>query len=562
MRPVPDTAEFRRIRDIPRRQLQDPRDNIPHHRFFRSGWNGEHTLRKVQQQALLDLREHVAKGGLGLLCPIGVGGGKSLVCCLAGEAVAWAGRTVRTVVWLVPASLRAQASLQAFTAIRDWQLDYVIQVVSYEQLSSAKHADILERLRPDVICCDEAHKLRGKSARTTRFRRYLRDRCKHADANPTEPPPVVLFLSGTITSRSLHDFAWMLHYTHAANNGAHCPIPRSWPVLQDWNAALGVANPAIGYMPMAPGVLQQLAAPGETARQGYRRRLVETLGVVATQESACDMALNIRTVGPKDMPLPPAVASALADLQANGPGQFETDADQARYAKQLALGYRLRFADNGPPREWFDARANWFVELRSILRKQQRGLDSPLLVANAIARGDITATYYADWCAMRDRYGALRESMPEWLHMFAVDASMTHAKAEGGAGIVWYSGIAFGDKLREHGMRVFGAGDDAALAAEATKPRGWIACSIQAHGTGKNLQAYDNALIVSPPSSGTVWEQLLGRHHRPGQQADEVNVTVWQYTAEQRAALEQARKDAEYLQDLQGAQKLNLATWS
>ena len=67
---------------------------------------------------------------------------------------------------------------------------------------------------------------------------------------------------------------------------------------------------------------------------------------------------------------------------------------------------------------------------------------------------------------------------------------------------------------------------------------------------------------MEPPSSGQAWEQLLGRTHRPGQEADEVWVGVFQHTRPFRKALQTARGDADYiLRTLGGVQKLNLATF-
>jgi hypothetical protein len=82
------------------------------------------------------------------------------------------------------------------------------------------------------------------------------------------------------------------------------------------------------------------------------------------------------------------------------------------------------------------------------------------------------------------------------------------------------------------------------------------------HGTGKNLQAFANQLVLQPPASGQTWEQLLGRMHRPGQNADEVRCDVLQHTWFAKANLVGALRDARYIEDSQNMrQKLNLATW-
>ena len=64
------------------------------------------------------------------------------------------------------------------------------------------------------------------------------------------------------------------------------------------------------------------------------------------------------------------------------------------------------------------------------------------------------------------------------------------------------------------------------------------------------------------PSSGKVWEQLLGRTHRPGQGADVVEVHIYQHTGAYKQALSSAIKDAEYIQDTTGSgQKLLYCTY-
>ncbi len=65
---------------------------------------------------------------------------------------------------------------------------------------------------------------------------------------------------------------------------------------------------------------------------------------------------------------------------------------------------------------------------------------------------------------------------------------------------------------------------------------------------------------MTPPPSGRVWEQLLGRTHRPGQLADEVHVDVVIGHPNVRDDIMQAYMDAEYVRDTTGQpQKLLLA---
>ena len=66
--------------------------------------------------------------------------------------------------------------------------------------------------------------------------------------------------------------------------------------------------------------------------------------------------------------------------------------------------------------------------------------------------------------------------------------------------------------------------------------------------------------MTAPQTSGKAWEQILGRTHRFGQEADEVRFEVYQYAGGQIESFEQARADAKYLElTLGGRQKLNYA---
>jgi hypothetical protein len=77
---------------------------------------------------------------------------------------------------------------------------------------------------------------------------------------------------------------------------------------------------------------------------------------------------------------------------------------------------------------------------------------------------------------------------------------------------------------------------------------------------GFNLQAWNQNLILNWQPVGKYCEQLIGRTHRYGQQADHVYVGVLVTGEEQREGFEQARRDAAYIEQTTGQrQKLCLA---
>ena len=94
-------------------------------------------------------------------------------------------------------------------------------------------------------------------------------------------------------------------------------------------------------------------------------------------------------------------------------------------------------------------------------------------------------------------------------------------------------------------------------------PRGEsLLCSISANGTfwdAARLTGHSEQYVPEPPAGGDVWEQLLGRLHRQGQEADEVVTWVPRHTPEVRDALERAVRLARYVQDVTGGHQKLLA---
>lgn len=82
--------------------------------------------------------------------------------------------------------------------------------------------------------------------------------------------------------------------------------------------------------------------------------------------------------------------------------------------------------------------------------------------------------------------------------------------------VVWVDSVAFGRRLASDlGVEYYGEGDGAALAAASGRVT--VVASVQAHGTGSNLQQFHRAVVLAYIANGAGWEQLLGRLHRAGQ---------------------------------------------
>ena len=513
--------------------------------------NGTRRLRPIQTLALAEARRQN-----GLFAPIGVGAGKSDIALLLPVVM-----KAKVAVLLVPANLREKVFRQDYpTLVTQYRLPRlakgevqvldapcVLHVLSYNELSSPLKHDLLDQLQPDLIICDEAHALRHPSAaRTRRFLNYFRSR---RDTR-------LCVLSGTMTSKSIKDYAHLAWLSLREN----APIPTKWSVLEEWAAALDSVP-----VPAPPGALVQLCEPGERVREGFRRRIIETPGVIATTDGSIGTSL---VISERHLKVTPVIRDALKRMRETWTTPDEGEAfDEIltlhRYARQMAAGFYYRWVwPKGEPAQvranWLEARKAWNREVANFLTYRAKpGCDSPMLYAKACAEGKLSSMNYDRWAVVRET--AKPEVEAVWLDDYLVDDAVAWGREN--VGIVWYEHAALGVRIAEKGgFPLFGPGAEGILKEKGART---IVASIRAHGTGKNLQCFSRNLVTTTPTSGTVWEQLLGRTHRPGQEADEVTVEVYRHTLEMRSAVNKALRDADYQQTTTGnRQKLLSATWT
>ncbi len=559
---VQSSFELDRILAIERRALNLSSYPIDlTHKYRKDG--GTMVLWPIQSAMLVE----AALSG-GLLGPVAAGSGKTLASLLIGAAM-----NAQKIVLLVPPQLRSQLMSVDIPRLNvHWKLPLErLRVVAYSELSNAASADILDQIKPDLIVADECHCLKLKaSARTKRFNRYF-----------TEHPECrFVGLSGTITRKSLRDYQHLSELALKKNS----PLPNHFPTLNEWAEAIDV-----GDDPMPPGMLLQFCteeeraiatdpqasisedkrkAAHEAVRSGFRRRLIETPGVVATSESAIGTSLVIQAVRPI---VPAEVQTALSDLRL----KWEIDGDEltdilevSRIARQLAAGIFSRWKWPGGivDTEWLEARSAWHKEVREVLKQSRRGMDSPLLVTNAVLAGKYHSEAYWHWAEVKKKYNPEPPREVVWISDFLVKYSVDWCKENATKAtpvVAWYQHVALGEAIAKAGnFPFFGAGAKASedLTKVDTNKTPIIVCSIKAHGVGKNLQQFSKSLITTCPSSGADMEQLISRMHRPGQEADEVTADICVHTPELADAFASALRDASYIEQSQGQrQKLNFA---
>ena len=515
------SAEFRRIEALPRRQLSD----IDLTDEFRLP-GGNMRLRLVQSQALHEIRQ--TGGLLGLMS---VGAGKALITLLAGAAMG-----IDDVVLLVPANLRGQTNLHVIPEMsKHWRLPKNLRVVSYTELSLEKNAALLQDLRPGLIVADEAHKLKSRnSGRTRRLIRYFQQ----------FPETKFVALSGTMTKNSLHDYSHLSEIALRAGS----PVPYEWQDLRSWAAALDANVPYPERV--HPGALSRFCAAGEEPRDGYRRRLTETPGVVSTKRAEVEAGLEIHK---HSIDLPQDIRDALTELDevwvTPGGEELMDVFAHWRAASQLLCGFYTRWNPQ-PPQWWLDVRSNYTAFIRHKIRYSGGRFDTELQARSAYRN----APEVVAWAQAKEQFEPNVEEV--WVSEAMVERMEDWALETGG--LVWVSHRPVGRLLKKRGrVPYFGAGDDKVLSHS-----GPCAASLRAHGTGKNLQyQWSKMLFPSPPNSALDWEQAIGRMHRSGQPEDTVEAHVWIAGSALYDSMEHAMAEAEYLQGTTGQdQKLNIAT--
>jgi hypothetical protein len=542
---VAHTPELDRIILIPRRVALTPdeeeeRIDLLTNHLRTSG--GTMRLRPVQAQALFEAHDYQ-----GLFGPIRVSGGKTMISLLVPIVL-----EARAPMLIVPAALIEKTRTEARKLAQHWKLPTFLHIVSYQALGRVSGAGTLENLNPDLIICDEAHKLKNKRAAVTkRVARYMHE---HPDTR-------FIALTGTISKRSLHDFAHLLAWSLKLRT----PLPRHYNELEAWALAIDERPNAI-VPPLHPGAILKLATEEDTgsvtqrARTAVRRRINDTPGVVTASGEGCAVSLRVQGHVVQTAQQTAAAFDTLRTKWETPDGHPLNDGFAIwRHARELALGFYYKW-DVRPPDAWLEARKAWSVHCRKVLKDNRRNLDSEMQVALACKEhpewyGDAE---YNTWVAIRDTFKPRTVAVP------FDDSVLNYCRHWAGArgGLVWCEHIDFSRRLSAStGLPYFaGEGLDANGNSIENFEGTCAILSIEANREGRNLQRFSRNLVVSPPQQGDRWQQLLARTHRDGQEADEVICDVVISCAEHVDAMRIMLSDAQYQEDITGDhQKLLLA---
>lgn len=482
---------------------------------------GTMKLRPVQSAALAEIMHHGALFG-----PIGVGFGKTLISLLAGPAMrlsrslASPPRPGRTVI-LVPSSLRQKTIDEMYEVYAPhWKIDDVA-VISYDTLSGTANSDLLDRHAPDLIICDEAHKLAGDSARGRRFFRYLRQ----------NPHVRVIPLSGSFTRDSLKE------YYKLVNAALHhmSPLPLDYPVFRAWDAVISTKDyfkeaERAGVIPFLNLVTRDHHNAVEmldfraVARREFANRTDNVAGWVTAEGASAEVKLQFSAI---NIDIPFDIAAALYDVEKNwrrpDGEEFEDALSKHRYMWQLFQGYFQywdwsKWPDGQPDQEWMAYRAAYHKQLRAFLKDPRLAIvnrDSPMNIARAIRAGEIVRPVellqaYDNWQKVKDRPAPPTKT--RWMSDHMVEAIRAYIKKHNEPTLIWVDSPLLRDKLGKY-FTVYEPG-----VKPNEKRVETCVLTVSSHNAGLNLQGWRRNLLTKMPGSNTTLQQLIGRTWRAGQE--------------------------------------------
>jgi hypothetical protein len=222
--------------------------------------------------------------------------------------------------------------------------------------------------------------------------------------------------------------------------------------------------------------------------------------------------------------------------------------------------------------------------MRKWLTKNAKpGLDTPFLVASDMASygaRNVGPDLHEVWCEMHkaDFEGRPeRRKRPVRVCDYKIRQTLDWVKSlkKGRGAILWHLnkevGVWLHEAGREAGLDILhcpsGKEGSELICSIGDYERGGkgdrvVTASVKGHGTGKNLQAFEELFVVQWPRSPVQSEQMLGRQHRPGLRVDTLKVHTCNTADIEHTSFAAALNDACYIQDTTGGdQKLMIGAF-
>lgn len=457
-----------------------------------------------------------------------------------------------------------------------------LYVYTYSLLSAKDAEENLTAINPSLVILDECQRVRDRSAaRTQRLMRYLDGRAMKG--NPVE----IVALSGTITSKSIKDYHHLVR--GALGQRCPMPLAAAmveeWaavidaPASASWdeNAQKSGAGPLLPLVHWAQRNFPRVRLTEDVHgfRKAFRLRLDHSEGIVNSSETdriGTSLIISNHPVQhPEHFPGFSEVERLIKQvdemwLTPNG-DEIEYSIHTWKWKYELTAGFYNQLT--WPTDETLAARRKinlpeaqdildkamfrhgagqgFHKELRHFLQDESGpGLDTPLLVTSHMGRHQqnpaenpllVPQELYDAWRYWHSLDFELcpeRDSTAVRICDFKIQAAVEWAKMlpKGKGALIWIYHQEIGQWVYEalcaagiNAMHCPAGGPSNAAILDHGNVNKVIVASLTAHGTGKNLQHFQEQFFVQWPRQASQAEQVIGRTHRTGQQAEEL--VVW-----------------------------------
>lgn len=484
-----------------------------------------------------------------------------------------------------------------------------LYIFPYSMLSTVDTDDNLEAIRPELIIGDEAHRIaNATAARSRRIMAYIEEHL-----------PECVFVSGTITQKSVMDYYHLIRPALRRN----MPLPlsaalaRAWGEIIDSEQVSWKDHPDGPDRESGPGPIlplvdwarrhypeQQISDNIDGFRTAYRLRFESAPGVVVSGESSLGTSLIIAnrpvenwTNSEGYQELKKLIEQVETRWLTPNGDEIEHPFHAWKWLNELSAGFYNELT--WPDYETFAARRDISIDqatviiekakeyhlagnsygsmLRSWIQEHARPrLDTPFLIGSDMhmhGSKNVGSELYDAWMEWKNKDfegRPDRDSRAVRVCPFKMRAAVEWAGNIKGGAILWVHHIAVGEWLSEllhaAGQDVIycpaGARGNESILSMANAGKKIVA-SITAHGTGKNLQHFQHMCVVQWPRPAKTAEQMLGRLHRNGQKADELEVRLMLTTDFDFVNFAACLNDALYIHQTGGGrQKLVYANYN
>lgn len=383
--------------------------------------------------------------------------------------------------------------------------------LSYEEMTLKNRSDKLDRLRPKLIVCDEAHYLTETHTCTKRLQKYLQK-------NPATG--FVPLSASLVPTRDPLKYAHLFDMALMGNS----PFPHGRSERRVWKQCLDLNEPMT-----SPGVL---GADKLQAIDWLKHRIATWPGVVyIPDDQQIGVALNIREhygIISENY----GYLQGLEETWAMPDGRELLSASEVWDAgRQLALGGYYKWTAR-PPHHWSEARRNFARFVREKIRYTEDIETEAQVFEKFIDAYEVRA-----WLAVREEF----KPEKKWVQLNnSLAANLTeHILIKDTPSLVWcyYPGAAW-SLSQQLGVPYFHEPN-----REFEKYSGTCVISQDAFTAGLNLQRYAHNVFLTPDADPDAWHQRLGRTHRFGQERD-VSCDVLLLNENYAASFQEARKTA------------------